>query len=209
MSLQTDWLETESEELTSSPVASRARTSPLPETGPACPVSAAASGPSFSELSWKFDPLGQSLRMSLGLELSGLTRSSLTWQEQATALGRWWWVLSMPELRTDDSEFGLLPTPRTSDGMTGPLRNPENIKDHKSRLEDVIAMGMLPTPTATDAQDRGYQYSQGNKDKPVLTLPGAVGAASSPQHGTGQGRLSPCFVEWMMGYPVGFTDVSD
>ncbi len=202
---QTDWLATELEELTSSRADSPARISASLENAAACQVSAAASGPSFTESLLKFDRVGLSLRTFLGSELSELMQCSMTWQEQITPLGRWWWVLSMPELRTDGSGFGLLPTAKASDGR--PKGNGGNRKS--PGLDQLAKAGMLPTPTAMDATNRGYQYSQGDKSKPVLTLPGAVGAATSPQNGPGTGRLSPCFVEWMMGYPAGWTDVSD
>ena len=208
MSVQTDWLATELEALTSLPEDSPARTLASQETAPGCPVSAAASGPSFTELSAKFSPVGQSLKMSLGLELSELTGCSLTWQEQTTPLGRSWWVLSMPELRMSGSGSGLLPTlSATPYGRNKGGQNPDG--PERPSLETMAKQGMLPTLTATDARGRGYHYSQGDKSKPVLSLSGAVGAAKSPQLGIGSGPLSPCFAEWFMGYPVGWTDVSE
>lgn len=169
MSAQTDWLQTELDELISSLEDSRVRTSLLQEDEKVCPVSAAACGPSFSELSLRSDPVGQSLRMSLGLELSALTGCSLTWQEQVTPLGRWWWVLSMPERRTDGSGYGWLPTPSA----------------------------------ASYGRNKGGANPDG-KERPSLET-----MAKNGTLGHGSGRLSPCFVEWLMGYPVGWTDVSD
>ena len=192
---QNDWLQTELDELTSSPEDSPARTSALREDEKVCLVSAAACGPSFTELSLKFDPVGQSLRMSLGLELSAQTQCSLTWQEQLTPLGRWWWVLSMPELPTDGSGFGLLPTPTVSSGAQT-KENPTPGQTGGTTLEGWARM--LPTPTARDCKG--------------VDAPGREGGSSLPQailDGTGEKRLSPCFVEWMMGYPAGWTDVSD
>ncbi len=196
---QIDWMRTEEEELKLSLEAFPARTSALQDSAPACPVSAAACGPSFSELSLKHDRVGSLLRMSLGLELSALTQCSLTWQEQATPLGRWWWVLSMPELRTDGRGCGLLPTAKASDG-----RAKGNGGNRKSPgLDQLAKAGRLPTPTARDW--KSTQASEATHATNSRPLSEGIGM----QDGTGSGRLSPCFVEWMMGYPAGYTDVSD
>ncbi len=53
----------------------------------------------------------------------------------------------------------------------------------------------LPTPTASDGVRSSSTYKRGNP-----TLRGATGAS-------GRRRLSPLFVEWMMGLPLGWTDV--
>ena len=201
MLTQIDWLATELDESTSSLEDSRARTSALQEPESACPVSAAASGPSFTEYCLNSDPVGLSLRTSLGLELSALIGSSLTWQEQVTPLGRWWWVLSMPAPCTDGSGFGLLPTPSaTTYGRNKGGQNPNG--PERPSLETMAKAGMLPTPNSRDykgAPGQGCQERGGHQS----SLPAAV------SNGPGTGRLSPCFVEWMQGYPAGWTDVSD
>jgi len=243
---QNDWLQTELDALTSSQEDSPVRTSPSQAPEQVCPVSAAACGPSFSELSLKFDPVGQSLRMSLGLELSELTECSLTWQEQVTPLGRWWWVLSMPGLRTDGNGFGLLPTPRTTDIQAGRGAAQINGKWYRpshwldsgqmiggANLADVALM--LPTPKASDGRPKG---NGGDRKSPGLEQMAKGGMLPTPnttdykgantrspgkerpesdddlptrlkRSGTGPTRLSPCFVEWMMGFPAHHTDVSD
>lgn len=277
---QKDWLQTELDELTSSLEGGLASQSVSLGDEQAAKMSD-GSGPSYSELSLKHDRRGACLRMYLALELSVLTGCSLTWREQATPLGRWWWVLSMPEPRIDGSGFGWLPTPSaTTYGRNKGGQNPDG--PERPSLETMARGGMLPTPTArdwkstqaseathnrnsrplsevvgrllptpsaVDANGRGYQYSQGDKSKPVLSLPGAVGAAKIPEwlkpmlptpraseamhwplrrpenikdgsrledaiafqqdlsNGTGTGRLSPCFVEWLQGYPEGYTEV--
>ncbi len=229
---QTDWLATELAESVSSPEAFPAKTSASQDNEPACPVSAAACGPSFFEYSLKLDPVGLSLRMSLGCALSEAIKCSLTWQEQVTPLGRWWWVLSMPERRTDGNGFGLLPTICSADcdpakGERGELsaffrgtkgyqrrllptakasdgRTKGNGGNRKSPgLDQMAKAGMLPTPTARDWKStRASQATHNRNSRPPSE---AIGM----QDGTGTRRLSPCFVEWLMGYPAGWTDVSD
>ncbi|MGH9023892.1 MAG: hypothetical protein ACRDV9_12465, partial [Acidimicrobiia bacterium] len=86
--------------------------------------------------------------------------------------------------------------------------------------------GMWPTPTANDWKNAGYQQKAG---RIFLTLPGAVGAgrvptppardwrsgrASGATHERNArplsevigGALNPAWVEWLMGFPLGWTD---
>ncbi len=56
-----------------------------------------------------------------------------------------------------------------------------------------------PTPVASDAWTDGLKSSQ-QKDglRHSLNLPSAVG-----------GKLNPTWVEWLMGFPIGWTDLED
>jgi site-specific DNA-cytosine methylase len=66
-----------------------------------------------------------------------------------------------------------------------------------------------------DREDGGYQYSRGDKTKPVPTLTGqALGASFhqvQPTYTVGgipskeRRSLNPLFVEWLMGWPPGWT----
>ena len=89
------------------------------------------------------------------------------------------------------AQVHLFPTPRAADGMAGPIRNPENIRDN-SRLEDFVAI--LPTPTANDAKNNGM-VSQQNRNSDALNV-------------VAGGALNPEWVEWLMGFPRGWTEVS-
>lgn len=61
-------------------------------------------------------------------------------------------------------------------------------------LETMARHGMLPTPQASDWKN-GADYSDGSR-------------GHSPQlRRLSPGRLNPRFVEWMMRYPIGFTDI--
>jgi len=84
----------------------------------------------------------------------------------------------------------MWPTPRCGDGMLGPLRNPENIKDG-SRLEDAVAL--YPTPQSRDWKGTSQRFNHGNTTD---CLPNAIG-----------GQLNPTWVEWLMGWPLGWTDL--
>lgn len=84
----------------------------------------------------------------------------------------------------------LYPTPRAADGMAGSIRNPENIRD-TSRLEDFVAI--FPTPTANDAKCNGTA-SQQNRNSTALNV-------------VAGGSLNPEWVEALMGFPRGWTEI--
>jgi hypothetical protein len=77
----------------------------------------------------------------------------------------------------------LLPTPRPCSGLRSSGAN---------RTEIMRALGSWPTPTAADA--RGGPGSSGRLGGQNLRT--AAG-----------GSLAPEFVEWMMGFPLGWTEV--
>jgi hypothetical protein len=93
----------------------------------------------------------------------------------------------------------LLPTPTARDwrsGKASAATHARNSRPLSEELQRRFESGeLLPTPTATDAKERGYTYSRGNHDDPCLTLPGVVG-----------GRLNPRFVLEMMGFPPDWLD---
>jgi len=94
------------------------------------------------------------------------------------------------------------------------IADKRNRKKKPSNLREVI---LWPTPTANDAKGSAYQYSRGDHSKPVLKLAGAVREFPTPtatrrsglqSHGVNviSGSLNPVWVEWLMGYPAGWTD---
>jgi hypothetical protein len=62
-------------------------------------------------------------------------------------------------------------------------------------LEERVAM--MPTPTARDWKDSGPNTNY-EKAKKKSRLAGTAG-----------GSLNPTWVEWLMGYPGGYTDLKD
>lgn len=104
-------------------------------------------------------------------------------------------------------QIAMLPTPTTNDVSggankvkieDGQFKRDAGTVDHSANLQSVLAM--LPTPATRDykgtnsaehlAKDRGHHDQ----------LPNAL------QMNTGM-KLQPAFVEWMMGYPIGYTDL--
>lgn len=88
------------------------------------------------------------------------------------------------------AQVHLYPTPRAADGIAGALRKPENIRD-TSRLEDFVAI--LPTPTANDARCNGTESQQNRNSEALNVVAG--------------GSLNPEWVEVLMGFPRGWTEI--
>lgn len=96
------------------------------------------------------------------------------------------------------------PTPTASDcGRTAinPILTKNGTIRHKgktgqqsyARLDAVAAL--LPTPIATDWKNRGCKDYRKNRQFQLQTTVG--------------GQLNPTWVEWLMGFPIGWTDLKD
>ncbi len=120
----------------------------------------------------------------------------------------------------------MLPTPTASTG------GPEPDGKTGRKLVTVLTRGPLPTPRASDA-DRGGRGDlltvlRGYETKHAGTLPTPTardsrsGKASDATHGKNSrplnetvakmsgnrsGRMNPRFREWMMGFPIGWTEL--
>lgn len=120
-----------------------------------------------------------------------------------------------PDLRTT---IQLLPTPAARDGDHG-----AGYADVEGRPLSETVMRFLPTPKATDGEKGGpnQRGSAGDLTLPSAVQPGRWGRyeaaisrwerlTGSPAPDptapgrSGQPRLSPRFVEWMMGLPAGY-----
>jgi hypothetical protein len=102
----------------------------------------------------------------------------------------------------------MLPTPRTTDVCSGRGAKQINGKWYRpskaleqgtliggANLSDVAeATGQtLPTPTARDWKDNGTSPAELSRNsKTLATVAG--------------GKLNPTWVEWLMGWPLGWTD---
>lgn len=84
---------------------------------------------------------------------------------------------------------GMLPTPMASDATAGGRNSWGTPK-----LPTMAKEGLLPTPTSSDAK-RGGSDGRRPGSKSGITLDVACG-----------GPLNPQFVEWMMGWPIDWTD---
>jgi hypothetical protein len=125
---------------------------------------------------------------------SGMTRSGVSYQ------------LPMSERLTSDDESGSWPTPTARDhkdssgaalwGQKGHLR--------LDRLPIAVraAPGMWPTPQAGDDRDRGNLSLPSIRRRARLGKQLMLSMVVSLENGA----LNPTWVEWLMGFPLGWTD---
>lgn len=110
------------------------------------------------------------------------------------------------------ARFGLLPTPAASEPGQAPadatnhgnyFRRSDGTKINSS-INLLAKAGLLPTPQCFDAEStmlKGKEYNGDNKHSEKL------GQAILRTSGIA-GQLNPQFVEEMMGYPIGWTELS-
>lgn len=170
-----------------------AKTSPLPaptvgikakdlmETSQGC-------GPSSGVSLAKLHPGGYWLKTPLTSEPKVLNEFSKTWPASGTMLRGECFRQKTLEPITNGSGCGLLPTPTTMGNQLC-----DSMMKHKGcrNLKDFLRK--LPTPTAHNAKEGGYP-AEGTRKTP--TLGWEVG-----------GKIPPILTEWMMGWPVGWTDL--
>jgi hypothetical protein len=164
-----------------------ARTSPQQEKEPGLTASEAGCGHTWRGWLAKLDPdscLWKTAQCSLLEEepesLQILPRSGMT-------RGGLLWERPMSERRTNATEFGSWPTPTVCGNY--------NRKGLSPTSGDGLATAVMkwPTPTAHNAKEGGFQ-SEHQRNTPTLAA----------QAG---GSLNPMWVEWLMGWPLGWTDL--
>lgn len=206
------------EMLTSCVEDSRARTSALQEKGQASKESEVDSGPRWPAWFAKWSPASSSWKTPQCSLLAGLDVFSGIWPKWGMMRDGVCLEQSMLVPHTEGSEYGLWPTPRAQ--MKRPVRIRNGFpKGHNSNLEEVVAtlsagfvgtvtiqkgdiaggvndgcMEMFPTPTARDWRSR--KASQATMEKNARPLSEMIG-----------GSLNPTWVEWLMGWPLGWTDL--
>ena len=95
---------------------------------------------------------------------------------------------------------GMWTTPTKSDGEGGPGNS-----GRQGGLNLRTAVAMWPTPTARDYKDTpGMSFTgPGGRDRTDLLPRRVYSQDQVPKDG---GQLNPTWVEWLMGYPTGWTD---
>tara|TARA_R110002020_G_scaffold7979_2_gene32964 strand:- start:160 stop:552 length:393 start_codon:yes stop_codon:yes gene_type:complete len=116
-------------------------------------------------------------------------------------------------LDIEGSEFGLFPTPTVADTWTGNLKSSQQKEGsmHSVNLSQAVNMKeMFPTPTTNDASNNGAisqfnRVSSGGKKRALPLNAHIVEKDENLKYG--DGKLNPNWVEWLMGYPTGWTDL--
>lgn len=101
-------------------------------------------------------------------------------------------------------------TPQARDYRTGQAKrwdNPDRSRNLNDQAAKVSEQEMFPTPRAQDSYERSNWKTivKANDGEAQMTLTLKV----KYEAGKGNGQLNPRWVEWLMGYPGGWTDLSN
>jgi hypothetical protein len=199
-----------------------ARTSAQPGEVPVSKVSDPACGWKWPASSVKYSPSSRSWKTRQCSLLGGLEEFSETWPRWGSMLDGECSALPTPARRTNESASGSWPTIRSSDGERGgrgdliqAVRGNPNShyktwptphgfsKDGKSNgpsgneLGRAVNREQWPTPTTMDHIVRkGMRPSRAATGRTTGYLSEALPG----------GSLNPPWVEWLMGWPIGWTD---
>lgn len=210
---------------TSSSAASPARILASPAPGPVWPASAAGCGENTRASFASYDPDSSSWKTSQRCLLEGWESYSGTWPRAGMTRSGTAFPLAPSAPLTRGIASGLLPTPAATEagsnqnGINGKGGEHERPSAGTPTLYTLARHGKLPTPSATMAD-------KGGRGELVGAIRGTKGCRTEAMRlptprardwkgdgkdclptalGTG-GSLHPRFVEWMMGFPLGWTD---
>lgn len=176
---------------------SRVRTYQLPGMAPELMETALACGAKWHESSVRYDPVSCSWKTAHCLWEEDLPWCSVILPKWGSMRnGR---VFQHPTLMRPISatEYGLWPTPT----VHGNYNKPGASKNSGTGL--ATAAKLWPTPQASDCRDRG------NLSTPAIQRRVEIGkqVMLSMCVSSDNGRLNPDWVEWLMGWPIGWTDL--
>jgi len=183
----------------------RAKTSARQGPGRGSKEPEADSGANMRESLEKFNRATCSSKIARSCELAGLSESSKTLPPSGTMQNGWCYPRKRSVPTICESGCGLqLPPPRSTDGDRGgrgdllqAVRGNKNSHFKLFPTPQGIAKEIFPTPNATDY--KGASTRSPGKARPRCDddLPTRIGG----------GLLNPTWVEWLMGWPLGWTDL--
>ena len=198
-----------------------ARTSQLQEKAMDLTGNEAGCGEKWHGLLARFDQdshLWRTVQCSL---LEDLNESLQTLPQWGMTVGGELYLLPTLVQNTNENESGLWLTPTVMDGL--PPRNPEALErqyqnnrkgrtTHATLREQVVyppPKEMFPTPTMRDYKGaNGFETTKKKMAEGLRAhmgqLPNAVQHLEQKPIG---GTLNPTWVEWLMGWPLGWTDL--
>jgi hypothetical protein len=200
----------------------RAKTSPAQEEVQASPDSAADSGQKWLGSFARYDRVTSSWKTHQFSLLGGLTEYSETWPRwglmrdgECSALPTW-------EHRTSETESGLWPTPTTTCDRAN--HNSPSVLNRQHGINLAGAVMKWATPQQRDF--RSGQASRWDNPKRSRNLNDQIAKWPTPMaHDQKRaspaealrktpslasrigGSLNPTWVEWLMGWPLGWTDL--
>ena len=216
--------------------ASRARTSALPERAQASAANDPGCGPTWRGSLARYDPDSRSWKTAQLCLLGDSELSSVTWPRSGMTADGQCWELPMLERRTSATASGLWPTPTCPNGGRSVAhvtdwrseRTAYTTDGKKVQVDLAQAVKRWPTPTVCGNHNRkGASSTSGDglatavaKFRTQNATDGAKWSnqTQSEREAKGQqvrlchqlsagGSLNPTWVEWLMGWPLGWTDL--
>jgi hypothetical protein len=160
-----------------------------------------------------YDPASRCWRTFQATFLSGLDKYTATWPASGTT--RTGIASRLPPLvpRTSATESLLWPTPVAHDDGKTPEAHlamkarmpggPRSTITSLTVMIKAVERGMWPTPNASDYKGATTLEAAKDWDQRGTNLPEAVQRSGGPT-----GQLNPTWVEWLMGFPPGWTDLN-
>jgi len=178
---------------------SLAKTFPPPVKAPESKASGAECGNTWRESSVRFDLDSRSWKTHLCLWEEGLPLSSVILPQWGMMRDGVLWERTKPEHLTSGTESGLWPTPRSCSAMAATITEQSAWAENRfPNLETIVGRRMWPTPRANESTEsretQAAREARGTKASKNLTAE------------VGGGQLNPTWVEWLMGWPLGWTD---
>jgi hypothetical protein len=192
-----------------------AKTSPQPEKEPESTESGQGCGEKWHGLLARFDPDTHLWRTAQCSLLEDLNESLQTLPQWGMTVGGELYLLPTLVQTTNEKESGLWLTPSTVDIPTRSAESMEKWLEYRKKIgRNGVGAGCLseqvewseeghpigyitkktwPTPTAHLAKETNAP-SEANRNEPSMAS--RVG-----------GQLNPMWVEWLMGWPLGWTDL--
>ena len=196
--------------LTSFRAASRAKISPLPELDSGCPESVPDSGGSSLVLLAIFDRDSSSWKTLQRSLVEDWTSSSPIFGRSGMMRHGSLWALPTSELLTSETGFGFSGrylTPSTIDSGSRFNRFPSEGATLRPTLGAMVKFNLWPTPVASEGKDCGSTWealARHDKGCRLQRRMATLGLAETQP--TEKAALNPSWVEWLMGWPIGWTD---
>ena len=193
------------------------------------------SGLKCCELYRKSGQLGSLVRMLLGSSAWNSTRCYLTWKVSGTPHKRLLFRLVPSTHRTEGTGLPLWPNPTARDSKGANSMEHLATGNHVTQLANAVRL--WPTPTSSDRgrtainpiltqngtirrRNKIGRQSYARLDQVAAMFPTptarchAKESNSETRQGTADlqtkvgGQLNPMWVEWLMGFPIGWTDLN-
>ena len=171
----------------------------------------AISGRKCSESYKRQGQLGLLVRMLLESSAWHSTKCVLIWKRKVTKSSRSLFQLAVSMPRTEETESGLL----RGGGRCGRLQGHQaegqttrrNACDHRDIGEQQISWVLFwPTPKANKVHP---MITDKNREKLVARNKANLEEVIAGNCNGATGQLNPAWVEWLMGYPMGWTELKD